>query len=214
MSRQLAEAFFERDLSEPEMDALEASLDASPEAAEAFVAQAEARYRAAGLPEPRWDERRGGRGKGLWLWAALLLLGGGAAMSLRENGPAQSRISEDGQAMPVVELVAVHEAPPVSAAPASKGAAAPAAEAPHRQGRHLGVVLRLREAAPLKVVVADGDGHAFRRLFEGLAPAGEDHYEWDGRDARGQAVPAGDYYIRVQGPGIDQSRRVSLRAAR
>jgi hypothetical protein len=82
------------------------------------------------------------------------------------------------------------------------------------QGRALGLAfpdpLPARGAAvSLPVVVGNGgesavdvygaDGRLVRRLTVAGAPGATVVLLWDGRDARGQAVPAGTYFARVQG---------------
>lgn len=216
MSTQLAQAFFERDLSEAEMDALEAGLDASPEAAEALLSAAEQRYRATGLPEPRWDERRS-RGRG-WLWALLALgLGAGAAIyALRPQRSEVALIGPAGEALPIKAAYAPSPAPAAdeeAAAPAEPRAQAqPGADA-HQQGRRLGVVLRLRESTELDVRVLDGQARLRRRLFSGRVEAGEHRYEWDGTDDRGRRVEPGSYRVHITGPGVDMTKALELRPA-
>lgn len=214
MSTQLAQAFFERDLSESEMDALEASLDASPEAAEALLASAERRYRATGLPEPRWDERRS-RGRG-WLWALLALgVGAGATVaSLRPQRPEVAFIGQEEEALPVTAAYRPAPAPAAEAgAPAPRGVRVAALADPHQQGRRLGVVLRLRETTELSVRVLDAQARLRRRLFNGLVDAGEHRYEWDGTDDSGRRVEPGSYQVRITGPGVDMSKSLELRSA-
>lgn len=218
MSRELATAFFERDLTPAEADALEASLESSPEAAEALLAAAEASYRATGLPEPRWAQRRPARlGRG-WMLAALLL-GGGALFALKASRTS-ARVFDVAEAegdMPVVEAVradarALDQAPAETAPLGSAAPAAAAAQDATRQGSRLGVVLRLKEAQSLKVQVYDAQERPVRLIFEGRAQAGERRYEWDGLDGQGKRLPAGDYQVRVSGPGIALTRPLSLRA--
>lgn len=219
MSRELANAFFERDLTPAEADALEASLESSPEAAEALLAAAEASYRATGLPEPRWSARRPGLGRmGRGWFVAALLLGGGALFALKANRTS-ARVYDVAEAegdMPVVEVVqadarALEAAPDAGAAAPAAAASAPIEEAA-RQGSRLGVVLRLKEAQSLKVQVFDAQGRAVRTLFDGRAEAGERRYEWDGLDALGSRLGGGDYQVRVSGPGIALTRPLKLRS--
>lgn len=221
MSRELANAFFERDLTPAEADALEASLESSPEAAEALLAAAEASYRATGLPEPRWSARRPGLGrlsKG-WMVAALLL-GGGALFALKASRTS-ARVYDVAEAegdMPVVEAVqadirALDAAPDAAApAPVADAAESAPAEDASRKGSRLGVVLRLKEAQSLKVQVYDAQGRAVRTLFDGRAEAGERRYEWDGLNGQGSRLAGGDYEVRVSGPGIALTRPLKLRS--
>lgn len=214
MSRELATAFFQRDLTPAEADALEAALESSPEAAEALLAGAAAHYQATGLPEPRWAQRRPARVRKGW-WLAALLLSGGALFALN-RGRSSAKVFEVREAegdLPVVELLkaeAIDEAEPDPAAVETPQAKA--APAPTRQGLRLGVVLRLKEDTRLGVKVYDSQGQARRQLFDGLAAAGERRYEWDGRDEKGRRLPAGTYEVRVQGPGIALVRPVKLKA--
>jgi hypothetical protein len=212
MSQALASALFKRDLSEAEMDALEASLERDPAVAERLFSEAEAQYRATGLPEPRWDERQEPRGRG-WILAGALLLGGGmAALALRPAPHRVCVVSVDDQDLPVVSAPR-QLAGDATAAP-RPAHAGPAPAPVHDQGRRLGVVLRLDQDTPVRVEVRDGQGALVRQLFNGILSAGQPRVEWDGLDARGRPAAPGDYQILVIGPHRTQTRPLRLKAAR
>jgi hypothetical protein len=48
--------------------------------------------------------------------------------------------------------------------------------------------------------ILGADGRLLRRLFQGQLPAGWHEWTWDGRDERGRLLPAGVYFLRVEGP--------------
>jgi hypothetical protein len=65
--------------------------------------------------------------------------------------------------------------------------------------------IRLAMAAPLGIYALDG------RLVRELPPrAAGDAVVWDGRDARGQTLPAGAYWCVARGQGAEARRRVVL----
>jgi len=75
-------------------------------------------------------------------------------------------------------------------------------------GRHLELVpnpfnpstsirYALPEPALLRVEILDARGRLVRSLRAGLAPAGAGALAWDGRDARGHALPSGIYFCRL-----------------
>jgi hypothetical protein len=60
--------------------------------------------------------------------------------------------------------------------------------------------------------VYDVAGHAVRRLVEAERSAGDHEVSWDGRDARGERVGAGVYFLRLRAGGeIVQKRLVMIR---
>ena len=64
------------------------------------------------------------------------------------------------------------------------------------------------EAGNLTVLVMTLDGNIVDYLHRGNSEAGEHFYSWDGTNRRGNAVARGMYFIRVTGPGIDETRKV------
>ncbi|MBD3237774.1 MAG: T9SS type A sorting domain-containing protein [Candidatus Eisenbacteria bacterium] len=60
------------------------------------------------------------------------------------------------------------------------------------------IVFGLERAQPVELRVFDVDGRSVRSLVAGTRPAGLQAVHWDGRDARGRAVPAGVYYYRLE----------------
>jgi hypothetical protein len=69
MSQDLVQAYYERDLSPAELDALHALLDQDPSASNRFLALAEHEWRKSGRPEPLspWQKRR----KRLWVASSV-----------------------------------------------------------------------------------------------------------------------------------------------
>jgi subtilisin family serine protease len=54
-------------------------------------------------------------------------------------------------------------------------------------------------AGPLALAVYGADGRLVRALRQGPAAAGIVRLDFDGRDARGRALPAGVYFLRAEG---------------
>ncbi len=63
----------------------------------------------------------------------------------------------------------------------------------------------LPEAGRATVSVYDARGAFVTRLFDAAAVAGPLAVDWDGRDERGRAMPAGTYMFRVEAPGLQAS---------
>ena len=62
----------------------------------------------------------------------------------------------------------------------------------------------------LTVLVMTLDGSIVDYLHRGSSEAGEHFYSWDGSNRRGHSVARGMYFIRVTGPGIDETRKVMV----
>jgi glucose/arabinose dehydrogenase len=60
------------------------------------------------------------------------------------------------------------------------------------------------------VSVYGADGRLVRRLHEGPADEGAHPVSWNGRDAEGQALPAGVYFVRAVAGGAVSTQRVTL----
>ena len=60
----------------------------------------------------------------------------------------------------------------------------------------------------LTVLVMTLDGNIVDYLHRGSAKQGEHFYSWDGTNRSGNPVARGMYFIRVIGPGIDETRKV------
>jgi hypothetical protein len=66
----------------------------------------------------------------------------------------------------------------------------------------------LTEKALVSLGVFDIAGRRVRTLAEGTFDAGEHSASWDGRDFLGEAVSAGIYFYRLEGEGIDETRKL------
>lgn len=192
-SNDLIADYFRRDLGEDEDEALARLLQASPEAAERFAAQAAAEYKAFGLPEPT----EGGGGRGL-RWALLLIALGGAAAYFWPAAPEARSVLAVAEADDSFAVVR-RQAPP----PAAVEAPAPAAPA--------------AEPARLLVSAQTPRGPFDIRIVGARAGSGSVHnaqgaqvaelqrldgrsFRWDGR-AAGRTAPAGAYQIRLDAGG-------------
>jgi hypothetical protein len=60
------------------------------------------------------------------------------------------------------------------------------------------------------VRVFDLHGRLVRTLVNGQLPAGEHRAIWDGRDGHGRPVASGVYAVQLAGPGVSESRRMTL----
>ena len=64
------------------------------------------------------------------------------------------------------------------------------------------------KAGSLSVIVMTLDGDVLKILYSGRVEKGEHIYKWDGKNANGEPVARGLYFIRVVGPDIDETRKV------
>jgi flagellar hook assembly protein FlgD len=83
-----------------------------------------------------------------------------------------------------------------------------------RNGQALQIPYRVPSADGGKSVglrVFDSSGRLVRRI-DGATPAGGGFgsLTWDGRDDRGRLLADGVYFVRLQGPGIDDARQFIL----
>ncbi|MBM4118438.1 hypothetical protein FJ251_12030, partial [bacterium] len=68
----------------------------------------------------------------------------------------------------------------------------------------------LPAAAALRLSIHDAQGRCLRELLSGVQAAGARVLHWDGRDAKGRALPAGVYLARLATPAGGASRRLVL----
>jgi flagellar hook assembly protein FlgD len=61
-------------------------------------------------------------------------------------------------------------------------------------------------AAQARLTVVDLAGRTIRILASGKLPAGPQRATWDGRDAHGQTVRPGAYFVRLDSPWGSRSR--------
>jgi hypothetical protein len=72
--------------------------------------------------------------------------------------------------------------------------------------------LRFALAAPadIRMTIFDVGGRAVRALIDGAMDAGDHEVRWDGKDDRGNRLPAGVYSYRIQSGGSSVARRLVL----
>ncbi|MEO5618146.1 MAG: hypothetical protein ABIS67_10275 [Candidatus Eisenbacteria bacterium] len=72
----------------------------------------------------------------------------------------------------------------------------------------LRVRLAVAHAARVRVAVFDVSGARLRTLGDRLESAGMREWSWDARDDAGRLVHPGLYFLRVDGPGVADTRRI------
>ncbi len=70
------------------------------------------------------------------------------------------------------------------------------------------VEVTTKEEGNLNVFVMTLDGNIVKRLNHGRVSAGTHYYRWNGTNNSGNPVARGLYFVRVVGPGIDETRKV------
>jgi len=101
-----------------------------------------------------------------------------------------------------------HQVLAVGPLPATGLALAAAGPTPSRTAARF--TLRLPAAGAVRAEVFDPGGRRVRRLFAGVAPAGETRLTWDLRSDGGTRVFPGLYWIRVSGVSGTVSARVAV----
>jgi flagellar hook assembly protein FlgD len=77
---------------------------------------------------------------------------------------------------------------------------------PSREGSDISFALAA--GARVQIAVHDVSGRRVCDVLDTPLAAGEHTLRWDGRDAGGQRVPAGTYFVVVRANGRVSSRRV------
>ena len=72
------------------------------------------------------------------------------------------------------------------------------------------VLLAAPVAGPADVVVYDVVGRRVRILHHGFLAVGRHRIAWDGTRSSGERVAAGVYFVRAEGKGFEQTRKVVL----
>ncbi|MBR5966716.1 MAG: hypothetical protein IK015_11435, partial [Treponema sp.] len=75
-------------------------------------------------------------------------------------------------------------------------------------GEHTVVQVDMKESGNLNVMVMTLDGNIVTYLRHGHTDAGTHYYNWNGTNNGGSKVARGLYFVRVIGPGIDETRKV------
>lgn len=100
------------------------------------------------------------------------------------------------------------------AAPTVASAADPDRMLAQNHPNPFGSSTRIRFALPaaneVTLAVYDIAGRLVRTLAQGPMNAGDYALHWDGRDERGDDVTAGIYFYRLEGTGIDETRKMVL----
>ncbi len=66
----------------------------------------------------------------------------------------------------------------------------------------------MKSGGNLNVFVMTLDGNIVRRLAKGRYEAGTHFFKWNGTNISGKSVARGLYFVRVVGPGIDETRKI------
>ncbi|MFQ5600872.1 MAG: FlgD immunoglobulin-like domain containing protein, partial [Candidatus Krumholzibacteriia bacterium] len=72
------------------------------------------------------------------------------------------------------------------------------------------VSVELPGSMPVRLSVLSASGRLVRELFAGRAGPGTQRFFWDGRDAAGNGVPSGVYWVRLIAGSHEQSRKLVL----
>jgi flagellar hook assembly protein FlgD len=70
--------------------------------------------------------------------------------------------------------------------------------------------LSLAETEAASVVLHDGQGRRVKTLVNGVLPAGEHTYRWDGRDEVGNRVASGVYFCHIQAGAVNETGKIVM----
>jgi hypothetical protein len=96
----------------------------------------------------------------------------------------------------------------VASAPPSAALIAEAAPNPFTSRTEIAYVLP--HAGHAELAIYDVTGRMVAPLVRGLQPAGRGVVGWDGRDARGAALPAGVYFARLEAAGHQGAKKIVI----
>ena len=74
----------------------------------------------------------------------------------------------------------------------------------------LSFAIALPREGPVSLTVHDVSGRLVARLQDGVLPAGEHPFRWDGRGVDGRLLESGRYFIRLQAGSVRETRPVSI----
>ncbi|MBR4600088.1 MAG: hypothetical protein IKO39_08570, partial [Treponema sp.] len=77
-------------------------------------------------------------------------------------------------------------------------------------GEKTAIEVDMQSSGSLNVFVMTIDGNIVQRLSKGSVSAGKHYFYWDGKNAAGNPVARGLYFVRVNGSGIDETRKVMV----
>jgi hypothetical protein len=197
----LAQAFFERDLSDAEWRELGQRLAQDSAVADRFLAGAAAYHAGLGLPEPRPPRLGPGLGS-LGAWLGALVLGGALGATVVHFWfPAIVTVTAPLAPVPAPTPVPTATKPQVSL-PRPTLAPPPQGAAPVRVASQgfpgLSAVVHLASQGLVTARVLDEQGQEARVLYAGVLEAGSWSFSWDGKDEAGGTMKAGRYTIEVQ----------------
>lgn len=191
MSRELMQAFFERDLTAAEMQVIAVDLRTSPEESAYFAELVAEHYLSLGLKAPR-----PGGSSARFLWAGIGALALAAGIWLNQGAP------KEVPPVPVQAAKASLPTPTEATAPAiqkvGQALAQPAIQpTPFLEGENLAIEVELPKPMHVLVDLFDAQGRRLRRVFDGDSPAGSNKFSFDGKDRAGKSLPAGRYRVVV-----------------
>nr|MCR5699043.1 T9SS type A sorting domain-containing protein [Treponemataceae bacterium] len=76
------------------------------------------------------------------------------------------------------------------------------------EGEKTVIAVEMPSDGVLSVQVLTLDGNVITNLQRGTTTAGTHYYSWNGTNRGGNKVARGLYFVRVVGPGIDETRKV------
>jgi hypothetical protein len=202
MTKDLLQAYFERDLSDDEEQALSEQVLHDVAAANRLADLAAGLYAGSGLPQPS-----AGTGAGAGLAAvpvAKLSVAVALAVALGFGLGWQARQTRPSASAPPAAAPAPEPSPLPAASPAGGKA---------QVGEALAVVFELKTRRQVVVEAVDARGRRVALLAAGWFGPGKVKIPWDGTDRQGRPLPAGKYRMLIDhGQGILQ-REFFIKAA-
>lgn len=84
------------------------------------------------------------------------------------------------------------------------------APAPNPSNGAMSFRVTLTDASRVRLAVYNVSGRRVRTLADARLPEGTHSFTWDARDAGGERVPSGAYYLRLDADGVQQARKLMV----
>jgi hypothetical protein len=155
-----------------------------------------------------------GRNLARWNGSAWQVVGGGTDRPVRKLAVFDGKLHLAGEFGVVGDIpaarFAIWDGTIITPAPAPAATIRLSRARPNPFNPATTVSFALDHDGPTRLDVIDVRGRRVRTLVDRWLPAGEHQATWDGRDGRGQPLPAGTYLLRLEAAGAARTTKTVL----